>query len=41
VGAGVGRVVDPPVNAAIREGAHVIIDRIRIWNRALTKELKK
>ena len=35
MGAGIGRVVDPPVNAAIREGAHVIIDRIRIWNRAL------
>jgi phospholipase C len=28
-------VVDPSVDVAIREGEHVTIDRIRIWNRAL------
>ena len=35
MGAAVGRVVDPSVNAAIREGEQVTIDHIRIWNRAL------
>jgi phospholipase C len=28
-------VVDPSVNVAIREGEHVTIDHVRIWNRAL------